>query len=104
MHSIFLNSAQRRIATKGPHGWRNGNFRASVGTVGGMVHADNLTLGLRDPANFDFRPAPGSPLRGAGVRFPPYVTAAQPDVGAYQASDRSPWRAGCTFHSGCDAR
>ena len=103
-HSVFLNSAQRRIATKGPHGWRCGNFSASVGIVGGMVHADNLTeLNLRNPANFDFRPAPGSLLRGAGVKYPPYVSSIRPDVGAYQG-DELAWIAGCTFHPDCDPR
>jgi uncharacterized lipoprotein NlpE involved in copper resistance len=104
MHSVFLNSAQRRIATKGPHGWRNGTFNASVSVVGGMVHAENVSqLGLRDPANFDFRPTRGSLLRGAGVHYPPYVSEARPDVGAYQSSEPL-WIAGCNFHPRCDAR
>ena len=102
MHSVFLNSAQRRIATKG-HGWRNGTFNSSVAHVAGMVAAENVTeLGLRDPAGLDFRPAVGSRLLSAGVRFMPYVEEEHPDAGAYQASEPR-WVAGCTFHPRCGA-
>ena len=103
--SIFLNSAQRRISTKG-HGWRNGTFNASVAYAAGMVTADNLTaLQLRDPARMDFRPADGSPLLGAGVSYPPFVLEERPDVGAYQARDgEERWVAGCTFHPRCLAQ
>ena len=61
--------------------------------------------GLRDPANFDFRPGPSSPLRGAGVVRPPEAPAkpggGRPDIGAYQADDEDPWVPGCTFSPAC---
>ena len=101
-HSVFLNSAQRRIATKG-RGWRNGSFAGSVGVVGGLVHAANVSvMRLHDPERLQFWPVAGSPLLGAGVRHAPFVMGGHPDVGAYQAGDR--WVAGCTFFRGCDAR
>lgn len=63
---------------------------------------------LRDPANLDFRPKPGSRLIDAGlavtdadkpsdqskVQPPPFIGSA-PDIGAYEAGDRHYWIPGC---------
>ena len=50
-------------------------------------------LRLRDPLRFDFRPAKGSPLCGAG--------SGGHDIGAYRSDDTDPWVPGCTFHPSC---
>ena len=60
-------------------------------------------LKLSDPKNFDFRPAPGSPLVDAGVIFPPYTdgyAGSAPDIGAYE-SGQDLWKAGCQGLPGC---
>lgn len=112
-HSQYFNSAQHRIGTK--HG--GDPVESTVAFWGGMILVPNAsTLRLRDPARFDFRPAPGSPLVGAAVHPPPgvrgvpirrvtgsgvkaaspisseggpalHVESEQRDAGAYQSTD-----------------
>lgn len=53
---------------------------------------------LVDPANGDFRPAPGSPLIGSGKVLPcapASSTGKAPDIGAYQAEAEEYWIPGC---------
>jgi hypothetical protein len=55
-------------------------------------------LRLRDPENFDFTPAPGSPLIDAGTHIPGFTDGFKgkaPDIGACEAGE--PWKAGADW-------
>jgi len=83
-------------STKKPDEPINAHLRNNVCGAGTAV------VTLRDPANLDFRPKPGSELIDAGVavtelpskairvEFPPFVGDA-PDIGAYEAGDSNYW-------------
>merc|ERR1719174_2877048 len=90
-HSVFANTAARRIATKN-HGTP---LAQTARIVCGLHSGSNLTqLRLRNPHALDFRPLPDSPLRGAGC-------LGMDDIGAMAYSDPAPWRAGCNFSAAC---
>ena len=55
-------------------------------------------LMLTDPDNFDFTPAPGSPLIDAGTHIPGFTDGFKgeaPDIGAYEVGDS--WKAGADW-------
>ena len=78
-------------------------------TVGGnqtavLTNHSLQQLRLVDVSNFDFRPAPGSPLIDAGAVVPPYTDGGfvgeAPDIGAYEhGAERGV--AGCEHDAGC---
>eukprot|EP00041_Stephanoeca_diplocostata_P019511 m.422045 g.422045 ORF g.422045 m.422045 type:complete len:441 (+) comp21323_c0_seq3:166-1488(+) len=101
---IFNSVANKDIGF--PCSCRNKSFlNRPGGNQTGVLHLDIGAMLLRDPASFDFRPTPTSPLVDAGVVFPPYTdgkyTGKAPDVGAYE-NDQAPWTAGCQGLKGCD--
>ena len=101
--TIVLNSVARVVEGK-PCSCRGNWTGPPGGAQHGIVKNNTLAqLKLADPGGFDFRPAKGSPLIGAGVPYPPFTPpgSAAFDAGAYQHDDAKPWMAGCTHSSLC---
>eukprot|EP01052_Picozoa_sp_SAG31_P038990 SAG31_NODE_5316_length_2613_cov_3.281225_1_plen_260_part_10 len=101
MHSIVLNTVAKVVTGQGGPVSPTASFAAWQA----VESLNQSEMRLRDVANFDFRPAHNSPLRGSGVVHEPEVPQRSdgkvPDVGAYQADDPKPWVPGCTFHPLC---
>lgn len=100
-HSIVLNTVAADVTGQGGPVWPQASFAAWKS----VQRLNQSEMKLMDAAKFDFRPAPGSPLRGAGMVHEPEVPARSdgkaPDVGAYDGDDPDPWVPGCTFHPSC---
>eukprot|EP00755_Sulcionema_specki_P007295 Sspe_Gene.37859::Locus_18261_Transcript_1_3_Confidence_0.400_Length_2705::g.37859::m.37859 len=96
-HSIFVNIASHIVDTKGGPPLSN-----STRYSGGIYNGTDESQKLQDPFKYEFAPSGGSPLRGAGVEYPPYTPHGKPhpDIGAYDASEPY-WRPGCTSFSRC---
>ena len=88
-HSDVVDVAATRVTGQGGPLPPNATFARWRVTTG----LPQSALRLRDVDGFDFRPAPDSPLVGAGL--------GGRDVGAYQSDDPAPWRPGCTFTARC---
>ena len=59
--------------------------------------AENLSIHLVDPKQYDFRPKENSPLVDAGTYHPQLHTffwGSAPDIGAYEFGDTNYWIAG----------
>ena len=101
--TVMLNSAARNDVGE-PCSCKSNWTGPPGGTQRGIVEGDTAAqLKLVDPGGFDFRPAPDSPLVGAGVPYPPFTPpgSAAFDAGAYQHDDAQPWIAGCTHSPLC---
>eukprot|EP01062_Namystynia_karyoxenos_P043886 TRINITY_DN3214_c0_g1_i2.p1 TRINITY_DN3214_c0_g1~~TRINITY_DN3214_c0_g1_i2.p1 ORF type:complete len:713 (+),score=141.68 TRINITY_DN3214_c0_g1_i2:93-2141(+) len=96
-HTQLFNSVFRKLSSKA-HG---APVLETLAFYGGNKLLNASELKLRDPQNFDFRPAAGSPLIDAGVGHSPWTSGGRQDVGAYRHDDPSPWRPGCTFSPLC---
>lgn len=98
-HSTIANNAARTIT-----GDNQGTPYGLAENLANNYQGDDLRL--MDPAQFDFRPQPDSPLVDAGKVIPGITDGYKgkaPDIGAYEVGS-PPWQAGATWKPAANAR